>query len=109
MILAIVNMKAGNYYLQRAFLKPLQEMSTCLTPAFFTDDGGKHAIHDHKPPKTSFANNESLSGFENLLHIYSPAASRLYFSEPFQSLPEVFTEIIVPPKILPHTTFIFNA
>jgi hypothetical protein len=108
MILAIINMKAGNYYLQRAFLEPLQELSDSFTPALFTDDNGKHGISDHKPPKSSYSKNDGLSNVASLLHITPSPASRICFSEPFTALPEVFAEIDVPPKISPLVTIIFK-
>jgi len=107
MILAIVNMKAGNYYLQRAFLEPLQELSTSFTPAYLIEDSCKHGIGAHKPPKASYAKQENLSGFDNLRHTYSPTAARICFSEPFKALLEVYAEIIVPPKISPLATINF--
>jgi len=107
MLLAIFNMKAGNYYLQRAFLEPLQEMSASFTPSIISDDSGMHGIGAHKPPKTSYLIRECFSGFAYLFHIPSPAASHIHFSEPYKAFPEVFTEITVPPKISPHTTIIF--
>jgi hypothetical protein len=107
MLLAIVNMKAGNYYLQKAFLEPLQEMASSFTPSLLSDDSGKHGIGAHKPPKASYSIRECFSGFAYLFHIPSPSASLICFSEPYKALPEVFAEITVPPKILPHTTIIF--
>jgi len=107
MILAIVNMKAGNYYLQRAFLEPLQEMSASFIPAYLTEDSCKHGIGAHKPPKASYAKQENLSGFAKLLPTYSPVAAHINFSEPFKALSEVYAEIFVPPKISPLTTINF--
>jgi len=107
MILTIVNMNAGNYYLQRAFLEPLQEMSVSFTPAFLTDDSCKHRISAHKPPKASYAKQENLSGFDSLRHTYSSTAAHIYFSEPFKALLEVYAEIFVPPKISPLATINF--
>ena len=52
---------------------------------------------------------ENLSGFDNLRHIYFPTDADIYFSEPLKALPEVYAEIIVPPKISPYTTIIFNS
>jgi hypothetical protein len=100
MILAIVNMKAGNYFLQRAFLAPLQEMTTCFTPTFLSEDNGDHGIRDHKPPKASYAKHETLTDFAGLLSVSTPPSSIMSFSEPFTALPEVFVEILVPPKIV---------
>jgi len=107
MLLAIVNMKAGNYYLQKAFLEPLQEMAASFTPSLLSDDSGMHGIGAHKPPKVSYAKHDYFPGFVNLLNIPSSASSRIYFSEPYKALPEVFAEITVPPKISPYTTIIF--
>ena len=107
MILAIINMKAGNYYLQRAFLEPLQEISASFTPAYLTEDSCKHGIGAHKPPKASYAKQENLSAFDTLLHTFSPTAAHMYFSEPFKALLKVYAEIIVPPKISPLATINF--
>ncbi|MRR53885.1 MAG: hypothetical protein EG822_05145 [Deltaproteobacteria bacterium] len=106
MILAIVNMKAGNYYLQRAFLEPLQEMSASFTPAYLAEDSCKHGISAHKPPKASYAKQENLC-FAQLLKTSSPAAALCNFSEPFKAPLEVYAEIIVPPKISLLTTISF--
>jgi len=99
MILAIINMKAGNYFLQRAFLAPLQELSSTFAPALVTEDGSEHGVNDHKPPKSSFAKHEGLSNLAGLLPIVPPSSSHIYFSEPFSAHPEVFAEIDIPPKI----------
>lgn len=99
LFMLIVNMIAGNYYMQREFLEPLRERAASVTPAFFADDSGAHGIGDHKPPKNSYTHYEFLSDSSSLTNPALPAVSRLDCAEPSGSVTAVYLDIITPPKI----------
>lgn len=109
MLMAVINMIAGSYFLQREFLEPLREKAASVTPAIFADDSEEYGIGDHKPPKTSYVTYECLSDSDNVLIGTLPATLHLDVIEPFRFIPDVYADIFVPPKILPSRTNTFIA
>lgn len=107
MFILVVNMIAGNYYLQREFLEPLKEWA--LATSSLVDDSDEGDKVDQKLPKTSYVESESLLNTSSLISIYHPTISRLDFAEPSRTVPDVYPDIIVPPKISLHKTLTFIA
>lgn len=99
LFMLVVNMFAGNYYLQREFLEPLRERASFATPSLFAENSGEHGIGDYKPPKSSYSHHEFLSDPSNLANPALPAVSRLDWAEPSGSAAAVYLDIITPPKI----------
>lgn len=52
---------------------------------------------DFKPPKNSFIDYSTFLSPSVLFPAYTPSVSSLLTYEPFQALPQVFLEIVVPP------------
>lgn len=101
LLLLTVHVVAHGLLLSKHAFIPLQEQAVC-SASLATDNCGdvETRLGDFKPPKHSFIDYSTFFAPNNLLPAYNPVVSRLLPHEPFQTLPNVYLEINVPPDNL---------
>ena len=78
----------------------LQDQAACTAPLTASDSDKQMHTGDFKPPKHSFVDYATFFFLKHLIPAYNPSASMLPVYEPFQTQPQVYLEIIVPPDSL---------
>lgn len=90
---------ASGIYFQNEVLKPLEETLSAVALLSANDEEGGGCA-DFKPPKHSFIDYTAICSIHGVFSEYLPSILNLAASEPFQFLPEVYLDIIVPPQNL---------
>jgi len=101
LLVLTVHIVAHGLLLPKHAFIPLQEQAVCTDP-LATDSGGdvETRLGDFKPPKHSFIDYSTFFAHNKVLPAYNPVVSRLLPHEPFQTFPNVYLEINVPPDNL---------
>ena len=100
MLVVTLLMVTHGYFLPKAELTSIQD-DYFTTATLENDEAGNNSGEDDfKPPKHSFIDYSNFFYPNNFLPAYNPAVSRLLSHEPFQTMPQVYLEINVPPDSL---------
>ena len=91
---------AHSLVLPKFELTSLQKMVVCTASLTANDSDEQTHMGDCKPPKHSFIDYSAFLFPNYLIPAYNPSVSKLLTHEPFQTPPQVYREIIVPPDSL---------
>ena len=97
-ILITVVSSASGIYFKNEVLMPLEENLSAVALLCASDEENGSA--DFKPPKNSYVDYAAICSIDGFFSEYLPSIQNLAVSEPFQSIPEVYLDIIVPPQNL---------
>lgn len=100
MLIITVFTVTHGFYLSKSELVSVQDDFSRIATIESDEKGSYSGEEDYKPPKHSFIDYSSIFPFQNLTPSYNPRLARLNPFEPFQAIPQVFQEIIVPPDSL---------